>query len=596
MYILGISCFYHDAAAALLKDGVLVAASEEERFSRRKHDFGYPHHAIEFCLRMAGITAQDLDYVVFYEKPLQKFERLLLSHLQGYPYAAGVFARAMNTWLSDKFWISGSIQDHLGIPESKLLFCDHHLSHAASAFLCSPYEDAALLTMDGVGAWTTTSIGHASARWQGEGLNALTLTREIRFPHSLGLLYSVFTAFLGFEVNEGEYKVMGMAPYGTPRYRDKVDRVFQRHRDGSFTLDMDYFAFHTSHARAFNHRFESVFGAPRVPESDFYTERSGLPDHYDVQTLTSNTYYADVAASIQSVTEDAMVALAQAAYDATQSPRLCIAGGVAYNCLGNTRILKETDFTDIYIQPAAGDSGGALGAALYVHNIVLQQPRIFTMTHAYWGAQYTPDAVQQALDRAGVTYRRYNSEQALLDVVADHMMEGKVVGWSQDRCEWGPRALGNRSIIADPRRADMKGTVNAKIKFREPFRPFAPSIIRQAVTDYVDLPAGAAEQYPPQFMLYVTDVKEDKQNQIPACCHMGTARLQAVDKETNPRYHQLINTFADRSGIPVILNTSFNLRGEPLVNAPEHALWTFANSGIDVLALEGQFLVHKKGD
>ena len=591
MYILGISCYFHDAAAALLCDGQLVAAAEEERFTRKKHDYEFPEHAIHFCLRAAGIEAADLDYVVFFEKPFVKFERLLLSNMQTFPRSYRVFREAMVTWLSDKLWIKHHIQKRLGVPDSKLLFSEHHLSHAASAFFCSPYEEAAILTVDGVGEWATASLG------VGKGTD-IQLRQEIRFPHSLGLLYSAFTAFLGFEVNEGEYKVMGMAPFGSPRYVDKVYKLIRLGGDGSFELNMDYFSFHYSADQTFNHKFVELFGPPRDPHANFFTPSSGYPvyfgdkpGNYD-ELGRQNEYYADVAASIQAVIEEALLHMAQHAYQETGLKRLCMAGGVALNSVANGRILRETPFEEIYVQPAAGDGGGAIGAALYAYHMVLGKPRRFIMEHAYWGEEHGAGAVDTFLTEESIPYRRFDDEEKLLAHVVDRLQEGKVIGWFQGRFEWGPRALGHRSILADPRRADMKDIVNVKIKFREPFRPFAPSVLAERTEDYFVLPE-AVRHYPGRFMLYVVDVREDKRHILPAITHVdGTGRLQTVHQEVSPRYYRLIDTFGKATGVPVVLNTSFNLRGEPIVNTPQEAFNTFSRSGMDVLVL-GDHVIEK---
>ncbi|HKA53291.1 MAG TPA: carbamoyltransferase N-terminal domain-containing protein [Candidatus Binatia bacterium] len=593
MYILGISCFYHDAAAALLKDGVLVAAAQEERFTRVKHDPSFPTHAIAFCLTRAAITAADLDYVAFYEKPFVKFERLLLSIAATFPRSWRVFRDAMPTWLGEKLWIKGLIRDRLAVPRERILFVDHHLSHAASALYCSPFAAAAVLTVDGVGEWTTTAWGQGTADWQGGGENRLSLAEEIRFPHSLGLLYSAFTAFLGFEVNEGEYKVMGMAPFGEPKYVDKVERLFRGNADGSFTLDMSYFSYHYHSQRAFSPKFAALFGEPRDPRARFVTARTSL---YDDRTppsraeLERNQYYADVAASLQHVLEEAMVRLARRAHAATGLDALCLAGGVALNSAANYHILTRTPFRELYIQPAAGDAGGALGAALYVYHVILGHKRQFVMDHAAWGAEYGEDAVAGFLEAHGIPAERYEGEGPLLERVVDGLVSGKVVGWCQGRFEWGPRALGYRSILADPRRAEMKDTVNVKIKFREPFRPFAPSVLLERAGEFFALPE-AARQYPARFMLYVSPAK--RADLMPAATHVdGTGRLQTVSPTANPRYYRLIELFAQATGVPALLNTSFNLKGEPIVATPAEAFATFSRSGMDWLVL-GRYLVTK---
>ena len=591
MNILGISCYFHDAAAALIRDGELIAAAEEERFTRKKHDYEFPQHAIDFCLSLGGIQAGDLDYVAFFEKPFIKFERLLLTSMQAFPRSYYVFREAMITWLSDKLWIRHLIQKRLGVPASKILFSEHHLSHAASAFFCSPFPEAAILTVDGVGEWTTASLGI------GKGTE-IKLLKEIRFPHSVGLLYSAFTAFLGFEVNEGEYKVMGMAPFGVPRYVDKVHKLVRMDQDGSFELNMDYFSFHCSTEKTFNQKFIDLFGTPRDPSSYFFTPSTGYPSYFGEKPSNfdelgkENQYYADIAASIQAVTEEILLKMANAVYRETGLTKLCMAGGVALNSVANGKILQQTPFEQIYIQPSAGDGGGAIGAALYAYHQILGKPRKFVMEHAYWGQEHGPDAIEDFLRQNNLNFEILEEDKLIARVV-DYLQDGKVIGWSQGRFEWGPRALGNRSILADPRRADMKDLVNVKIKFREPFRPFAPAVLEENAEDYFALPQ-APLHYPARFMLYVVDVLPEKQSILPAITHVdGTGRLQTVNKKESPKYYRLIQQFGKATGVPVLLNTSFNLRGEPIVNTPAEAFHTFQRSGIDVLVL-GDYLIEKQ--
>jgi carbamoyltransferase len=591
MNILGISCYFHDASAALLKDGELVAAAEEERFTRKKHDYEFPQNAIDFCLDVGGVTSGDLDYVVFFEKPFIKFERLLLSSMQTFPRSHKVFREAMITWLGDKLWIKTLIQKQLGVPATKILFSEHHLSHAASAFFCSGFDEAAIMTVDGVGEWTTASIGI------GRGTE-IKLLKEIRFPHSLGLLYSAFTAFLGFEVNEGEYKVMGMAPFGTPKYMDKVYKLIRIAKDASFDLDMDYFSFHHSPDQTFNQKFVDLFGPPRDPKALFFTPDTGYPSYFGdkpsnyEQLGKENQRYADIAASIQAVTEEILVNMAREVQKETGLRKLCMAGGVALNSVANGRILNETGFEELYIQPSAGDGGGSVGAALYAYHTVLGKPRKFVMEHAYWGQENSPCVIERFLKESGIPYERMEREEKLIERVVDYLQNGKVIGWSQGRFEWGPRALGSRSILADPRRADMKDIVNVKIKFREPFRPFAPSVLAERTEEYFDLP-NAAKHHPARFMLYVVDVKPEKREILPAITHVdGTGRLQTVRKEYNPRYYRLIETFGQATGVPIVLNTSFNLKGEPIVNTPAEAFNTFSKSGMDTLVL-GNYVIEK---
>ncbi len=594
MDILGISCFNHDAAAALIRDGMLVAAAEEERFSRKKHDYGFPALAIDFCLKRAKIKGGDLDYAVFYEKPLVKFERILMTSLGAYPRAWRVFRESMIAWFNQKLWIRGLIVRHLGISQSRVLFVEHHVAHAASALFCSPFEEAALLTVDGVGEWTTATFGRGRADWTDGKESDIELRGEIRFPHSLGLLYSAFTAFLGFEVNEGEYKVMGMAPYGRPRYLDRVYKLIQVDEDGSFCLNMDYFSFYHSTEQTFNQKFVDLFGKPRLPESDFFTLRTHPRrdhPHWDDLVAEQNQEYADISASIQQVTEEILLKMAGHAHKTTGLKKLCLAGGVALNSVANGRILREAPFEDVFIQPAAGDSGGALGAALYAYHILLKKPRRFVLENCYWGQEYSGYEIADALKEKGLDFKEFADDELLLNRLVDGLVQGKVVGWFQGRFEWGPRALGNRSILADPRRSDMKTTVNAKIKFREPFRPFAPVILEEETGRYFDLPQPE-RHYPARFMLLVAPIHEDKQAQIPAVNHWGTGRLQTLKAETNPRYYRIVKKFGQATGVPVLMNTSYNLRGEPIVASPADALRTFYNSGLDMLAI-GDFLVTK---
>lgn len=595
MNILGVSCYYHDAAAALLMDGQLVGAAEEERFTRKKHDSGFPSNAINFCLKKGGITPDDLDYVVFYEKPLVKFERILQTTLSMFPKSYGVFRESMVTWFDEKLWIKSHLQTKIGVPTNKILFVEHHLTHAASAMFCAPFEDAAVLTIDGVGEWTTASLGHASATWNGGGSNSISLSRELRFPHSLGLLYSAFTAYLGFRVNNGEYKVMGMAPYGQPKYIDDVYKVVNVDADGGLTLNMDYFSFHYSTQHTFNDKFEKLFGPRRVPESEFFTLTTHPAKdhpHWDDRAAAQNQKYADIAASIQRVTEDIVLKMAGAAHKYSGgSKNLVMAGGVALNSVANGRVMRESPFENVFIQPAAGDAGGAVGAALYAYHVIFGQPRQFTMEHAYWGADYSPAEMAAAIKKSGFICEEFDNDDRLLDQAVDTLLDSKVIGWYRGRFEWGPRALGHRSIIADPRRDEMKEIVNTKIKFREPFRPFAPVVMEDRAHEYFSSPR-LDKQYPPRYMLMVSDIPEDKWDKIQAVCHNGTGRLQSVREEWNSGYYNLIKKFDEATGVPVLLNTSYNLRGEPIVNTPTEALNTFAASDIDQLVM-GPFLVKK---
>jgi len=591
VYILGVSCYYHDAAAALLQDGMLVAAAEEERFSRVKHDYGFPRNAIQFCLDQAGLEGRDLDYVVFFEKPFRKFDRILMTTLQTYPQSWRVFRESMISWMIDKLWVGTTLQSELGISKAKVLFCEHHLSHAASAYLCSPFDEAAILTVDGVGEWATASYG------VGRG-NDIRLLKQTEFPHSIGLLYSAFTAFLGFEVNEGEYKVMGMAPYGVARYVDKVWKLVQPNPDGSFSLDMEYFCFHYSTKRTYSQKFVALFGEPRPTELQFFTKESGFPKYFGAppgnynELCDLNQHYADIAASIQQVTEELLLGMAIHLYRETGLKQLCIAGGVGLNSVANTRILKESGFDQLYIQPAAGDSGGALGAALWAYNCLLGKPRTFTMLHASWGRNNSDAEISDFLRQNDIPFRHFENDDQLLDCVVERLIRGEVIGWSQGRFEWGPRALGNRSILADPRNPDMKDIVNAKIKFREPYRPFAPSVLAECAEKYFDLPQAQCH-HPARHMLYVVPVRENHRSSLPAVTHVdGTGRLQTVFRNQSPLYYRLIERFGQATGVPVVLNTSFNLKGQPIVNTPAQAFDTFSKCGMDNLVME-RFLVEK---
>ena len=591
MIILGISCYFHDASAALISDGHLVAAAEEERFTRIKHDYSYPTNAIEFCLKEASIDASEIDYVVFFEKPFTKFERLLKTAIQGFPKTYWMFVQSMRTWLFDKLWIKGLIAEHLKIDPKKIMFSEHHISHAASAYYCSPFQESAILTFDGVGEWATTTMG------KGTG-SKLEIEEEIHFPHSLGLLYSAFTAFLGFEVNEGEYKVMGMAPYGEPKYIDEVYKIIRMNDDNSFWLDPKYLSFHYSTKKSFTKKMSELFGKPRDPNIPFFTKSSGYPSYFgkkpsNFEELSEyNQHYADIAASIQIVAEEIILSLAKEACRRSGSNNLCLAGGVALNSVANGRILRETPVENLYIQPAAGDGGCALGAALYLwHDGLGNNENRFVMDHAYWGESYDDDQIGKSIEASEFKSQHIQNETDLLDMTVDRLISGKVIGRFNGRFEWGPRALGNRSILADPRSNEMKDLVNTKIKFREPFRPFAPSILAESTESYFDLP-NAMDNMAARFMLLVTDVHEDKQDLIPAVSHMGTARVQTVHKDTNPSYYKLIEKFGESTGIPILLNTSFNVRGEPVVTSPDDALNTFRNSGIDTLVI-GNHIVDK---
>ncbi|MBI2326936.1 hypothetical protein HYU92_01310 [Candidatus Curtissbacteria bacterium] len=585
MYILGISCFYHESAACLIKDGRVVAASAEERFSRKKHDSEFPKMAIDFCLLRAGITATDLDFVVFYEKPFWKFTRILISSLASWPQAHRFFAKSMVTWLSDKLWVRSIISDKLAVERDKILFAAHHVSHAASAFYASGFGSACVLTFDGVGEWTTTTIG------LGKGLD-LEILSEIKFPHSLGLLYSVFTAFLGFEVNDGEYKVMGMAPYGLPKYLDRARKLVKRYGDGSYALRMEYFTYHKSSDRAFGSKFVELFGEPRPRDLHFFTRSSGYPSYFgekpkNYEDLCAlNQKYADIAASIQKLTEEVILDLANYAHLKTGEENLCIAGGVGLNSVANGLLAQKGPFKRIFVQPAAGDDGGAMGAALYVYHAVLRKKRQFVQDNCYFGAEFSEHEIEKFLKSKKIKYQKIVSEGKLVDYLSGEIADGKVIGFFHSRAEWGPRALGARSILADPRREEMKEVVNTKIKFREPYRPFAPVVLAQRAKDYFELDE-LDHQYLTNFMLGVFPVRRGMRKVIPAVTHVdGSGRLQIIAETQNARYYNLVKKFGDKTGVYVLLNTSFNLKGEPIVNSPEDAFNTFSKSGLDILALE----------
>ncbi|OGD88868.1 hypothetical protein A3I53_01585 [Candidatus Curtissbacteria bacterium RIFCSPLOWO2_02_FULL_40_13b] len=592
MYILGISCFYHEAAATLIEDGRVIAASAEERFTRKKHDSGFPKMAVDFCLKKAKIKTSDLDYVVFYEKPFWKFARILLSTLASYPNAVRLFAKSMTIWLLDKLWMRSIIASELDVKPSKILFVPHHISHAASSFYASPFDEAAILTFDGVGEWTTTTYG------KGEGTD-LQILEEIKFPHSLGLLYSVFTAFLGFEVNDGEYKVMGMAPYGKPRYKDAVKKLIKVSKDGSFALNMEYFTFHKSADKAYSGKFVDLFGAPRPRDLHFFTKSSGYPSYFGekpqnwAELCTLNQRYADIAASIQAFTEEVILKLADFVRSRVKSENLCIGGGVGLNSVANGLLLKKGPFKRVFVQPAAGDDGGSLGAAMYVYHAILGKPRKFVQNDCYFGADFTDSQIELFLKKNKIKFAKISSEEKLVEFLASKIAKGKVVGFFHGRAEWGPRALGSRSILADPRREEMKDIVNTKIKFREPYRPFAPVVLAEKAKDYFEV-GDWEHEHLTKFMLAVFPVKKNMRKVIPAVTHVdGSGRLQIISAEQNPRYYNIIKKFGQKTGVYVLLNTSFNLKGEPIVNSPQNAFDTFSKSGLDILALE-RYIVRKE--
>jgi carbamoyltransferase len=568
----------------MLRDGVLVAAAQEERFSRIKYDHRFPRMAVDYCLRESRIRAGEVDYAVFYEKPFPKFERIFQSVLTSSPRSWGLFREAMMSWLREKLWIKSEILASIPIPSNRILFVDHHMSHAASAIFCSPFEEAAVLTVDGVGEWSTCCVGRASSSWSDGSRNMISLEEEICFPHSLGLLYSTFTAWLGFKVNSGEYKVMGMAPYGQPRYIDKLLKVARCNEDGSIWLDMDYFGFHHSAVTSYSGKFIELFGPPRPPEKPFSTEAEEGGGKIGEKEIKENRYYADVAATVQQFTEETLLRMARYLKKKTGLDNLVMAGGVALNSSANGRIMRESPFKNVFIQPNPGDAGGALGAALYAWHILMGRPRSFVMEHAYHGESFSDEAVDKFLREGGARHEYFEDQEKLAVFLADAVLRQKVVGISRGRFEWGPRALGNRSILADPRRGEMKENVNTKIKFREPFRPFAPAVLEKESDRFFEMGAGE-NQYPQRFMLSVFPVRKERGADIQAVNHFGTARLQVVRREWNPLYYEVIRLFGEETGVPLLLNTSFNLRGEPMVCSPADAMRTFRASDIDLMIL-----------
>ena len=594
MDILGISGYYHDSAACLVRDGRIIAAAQEERFTRRKHDARFPKEAVRYCLREGKTEVDHLDYVVFYDKPLVKFERLLETYLSFAPKGLRSFAAAMPVWLREKLFLKDMLQKELAAVSSSgsklknILFTEHHQAHAASAFFPSPWNEAAVLCMDGVGEWATTSA------WMGTG-NRLKPLWEIPFPHSIGLLYSAFTYFTGFRVNSGEYKVMGLAPYGDPKYVQKIyEHLIDVKADGTFRLNMDYFDYCTG-LRMTNDRFAKLFGGPAREAESPLTQRE-----------------MDLARSIQDVTEEVMMRLSRTLHRETGAQHLCMAGGVALNCVGNGRVLREGPFKGIWIQPAAGDAGGALGAALAVWHEMLDKPRnpngvTDSMMGSYLGPSFSNEDVEAYLRKAGIAYTNFDDSE-LFARVAEDLAEGKVIGWFQGRMEFGPRALGGRSIIGDARNTKMQATMNLKIKYRESFRPFAPSVLRESVSEYFELDTDS-----PYMLLVAPVVKERRvamseaesklwgidllnvpRSDIPAVTHVDySARIQTVHEETNPRYYKLLRAFKALTGYGVIVNTSYNVRGEPIVCTPEDAYRCFMRTEMDTLVL-GNYVLNKK--
>jgi carbamoyltransferase len=577
MRLLGISALYHDSAAALVEDGLPVCAIQEERLTRRKNDAAFPLSAIEWCLDRGGVTAEQLDAVVFYEKPMLKFERILTMALRGFPRSWGAFPRAMKSALGGKLWVKGTIRSDLGVRGDRILFTEHHQSHAAAAFFGSPSRQAAILTADGVGEWATLSLGRGSIA--DDGTASIEALRELRFPHSLGMLYSTFTAYLGFPVNEGEYKVMGLASYGTPAFEKEVRKMIQRTSDGGFALDLSYFEFHEGARRSFSDRLVAELGPPRQPW-----------DPIDLGTA-EGARYADVAASVQRVLEDILVDLARALQRETRLEDLCLGGGVALNGCANARILRESGFRNVYVPSAPGDSGCALGAALYADRIHFRRPHRPVPDHAYWGPDIDAGDLGRLAAEDGLALERASGEADLIARVVDDLVAGRIVGWMQGRTELGPRALGNRSVLAAPHDAAMRDRLNRSIKYREDFRPFAPAVPVEHAERFFDLPAGGARLA--RFMCGVFPVRSEWRDRLAAVTHVdGTARVQTVDRASAPLFHALLEAYGARTRIPLLLNTSFNLAGEPIVNRVVEAYSTFRRSGIDVL-VAGDSLVRK---
>lgn len=588
--ILGLSAYYHDSAAALIVDGQVVAAAQEERFTRKKHDSNFPEHAIAYCLSEAGITLADIDHVAFYDKPFLKFERLMETYVAFAPRGFKSFSKAIPIWLKEKLFQKKLLRDQFREidPEfdvARLLFAEHHQSHAASAYFPSPFEEAVVLTADGVGEWATTSVAI------GRG-NTLETVKEIHFPHSLGLLYSALTYYTGFKVNSGEYKVMGLAPYGEPRFKDLIlDKLVDLKPDGSFRLDQEYFDYCTGLTMT-NDKFADLFGEPVRGEEELLTQ-----------------FHMDIAASVQAVTEEAMLRMTRTLAAETGIRNLCLAGGVALNCVANGKILRDGSFENIWVQPAAGDAGGSVGAALAAHYQHLGNPRqvngaLDAMQGSYLGPSYAQTEVETALSAAGAKFDVLD-DTALIDRTADALVDELAIGWFQGRMEFGPRALGNRSIIGDPRSPAMQKTLNLRVKYRESFRPFAPSVLREDVSDWFEIDSDSP------YMLMVADVKKERhramteaenalfgieklnvaRSDIPAVTHVDySARIQTVHAETNPRYHALISAFKKRTGCPVVVNTSFNVRGEPIVNTPKDAFRCFMGTDMEVLVVGNCFL------
>jgi len=579
MKLLGISAHYHDSAAALVIDGMPVCAVQEERLSRRKNDAAFPLLAIDWCLNRAGLEPDDLDAVVFYERPMLKFDRILTCALRAFPHSWRTFPEAMKSSLGDKVWVRGTISSYLGLPARKILFTRHHQSHAAAAFLTAPTDRAAILTTDGVGEWATLTVGHGVRSTNGR--TAITLLREVRFPHSLGMLYSAFTAYLGFAINEDEYKVMGLAGYGRPTMVDKVRRLIRQTEDGAFALDLDYFEFHSTARRSYSSRFIDLFGPPRHP--------------YEPIDLASadGERFANCAASVQRVLEDTLVTMARSLHAETGLSDVCLGGGVALNGVANARILTESGFTRVFVPPAPGDAGCALGAALYADRIHFGNPDRDVPDHPFWGPAADGVELARLASEDGKPVEQCEDDDSLIAQTADDLAAGRVVGWMDGALELGPRALGHRSILASAATTEMRDRLNRDIKFRDEFRPFAPVVPIEAADRYFELPAGGARLA--RFMSGVFQVRREWRAALGAITHVdGTTRLQALDREMAPRLYALLQAYGRRTGIPVLLNTSFNLSGEPIVNRAVEGYSTFLRCGIDVL-VAGRTRVMKKG-
>ncbi len=567
MKILGISAHYHDSAAALVVDGLPVGAVQEERLSRRKYDAAFPMAAIEWCLDQGGIGPDDLDAVVFYERPMLKFDRILTCALRAFPHSWRSFPKAMKNTLGEKVWVRGIISSRLGVPGRKILFTEHHQAHAAAAFLTAPVRSAAILTADGVGEWATLSVGHGER--QRSGKTSITLLRELRFPHSLGMLYSTFTAYLGFAVNQDEYKVMGLAGYGRPTMVEQVRKLIRRTADGAFTLDLSYFEFQTTAERSYSPRFVELFGPARSPY-----------DPLDLET-SEGQRFADCAASVQRVLEETLVEMARALHQETGLPDLCLGGGVALNGVANARILAESGFERIFVPPAPGDAGCALGAALYADRIHFGNPDREVPDHPFWGPAVDGLELARLAGEDGQAMEELD-ERDLIEQTADDLLAGRVIGWMDGALELGPRALGHRSILAAPHSAEMRDRLNREIKFREEFRPFAPVVPAELAGRYFELPIGGVRLA--RFMSGVFPVRPEWRERLAAVTHVdGTARVQTLERDMAPRLYTLLETYGRRSGIPVLLNTSFNLAGESIVSREVEGYSTFRRCGIDVL-------------